>query len=342
MLNLFKKNNEYISCEWLESGISFTYEGIYNCCMFAHNTVAFKPVTPINKDWTYDFDSFIKEKKKFIKAHRKGQIIDRCLGCQRLEKRVWDNNFKIKQLAISTNTKCNANCIYCYTHKRKDFFNNINDIPILNFLKKCINANLIDENVSVLFGGGEPTINNEFEDIMDLFSKNSKCKIKIYSSGIKYSKAIENLLRAGNCELVITPDCGDRQLYKKIKGVDKFDEVWSNIQNYAAAQNKNKEQVRTKYIILPNINDNEEEIKKFFNKVIEANVSYIKPEIDITSYLKIKQDKEKLEELFKLLVFMEKYAEKRNINHGLAGNMHCAVEEHRNLYDKIKNEYKED
>ena len=185
-------------------------------------------------------------------------------------------------------------------------------------------------------------LGNEFEDIMNLFSNNSKCKIKIYSSGIKYSKAIENLLRAGNCELVITPDCGDRQLYKKIKGVDKFDEVWSNIQNYAAAQNENKEQVRAKYIILPNINDNEEEIKKFFNKVIEANVSYIKPEIDITSYLKIKQDKEKLEELFKLLVFMEKYAEKHNINHGVAGNMHCAVEEHRNLYDEIKNEYKED
>ena len=68
----------------------------------------------------------------------------------------------------------------------------------------------------------------------------------------------------------------------------------------------------------------------------------IKPEIDITAYLKIKHDNEKLEKLFKLLVFIEKYAEKRNINHGLAGNMHCAVEEHRNLYDKIKNEYKED
>ena len=342
MFNLSGKNQEYISCEWLESGISFTYEGIYNCCMFAHNTVAFKPVTPINKDWTYDFDSFLKEKKKFIKLHRKGKIIDRCKGCQRLEKKTWDTNFKIKQLAISTNTKCNANCIYCYTHSRKEFFNKLDDIPILNFFKKCIKDNLIDENVSILFGGGEPTINKEFEDLLSLFSQYPNCKIKIYSSGIKYSPSIEQCLNTGNCELVITPDCGDRELYKRIKGVDKFDEVWSNIQKYAAAQNENRNQVRTKYIILPTINDNEEEIKKFFNKVVEANVSYIKPEIDITAYSKIKQDKEKLVKLFKLLVFMEKYAEKLNINHGVAGNMHCAMEGNRNLYDEIKNEYKED
>ena len=336
MFEFLRKQQEYISCKWLEYGINFTHEGISNCCMYAHNDNNNETIIPLNPDNTYNYEKFIEQKKYFKEQHRQGNIIKRCENCPFLRLKKWDNDFHIKQLIINTSTRCNADCIYCFTHKDKEYFNKFKDIPIYEFIKTLKSKKIITDNISVIFGGGEPVLNSEFEKLTELFLNCKKSKIKIYSSGIQYSTVIEKCLRKGNCELVITPDSGTKELYQKIKNTDKFDDVWNNIQKYVEAQNENKTQVRTKYIIIPEVNDNESAINEFFNKVIETGVKYVKPEIEYNSYLEIKNSKEKLTHIFYLLKYMEQYCDNHKISHGVAGNMYCAQNEFHSLYDSVK------
>ncbi len=333
MLNFLFNSPKYISCEWLEYGMNCAYDGLYNCCMFAHTNKNFHAVCPTGKDGKYNFKEFFRIKNEYRKSHKKGIIIERCNDFPNLKESVWNKKFQIKHISIATNTKCNSDCIYCYSHKRKDMFNKMPDIPILNFLTVGFERKIFSNNIFVLFGGREPVLNHEFENILSLFLNHPFEKIKIYSSGIKYSNAIEKCLETGKCELVITLDCGDKELYKKIKNVDKFDEVMTNIKNYSSAQKHGKTQVRLKYIMLPGLNDNKKEIDKFFEKVIDANIKYIKPEIEISLYQRIKNNEKELKRYFSLLKYMENCAEINKIEHGVAGNFYCAVETYRNLYD---------
>ena len=187
MLNKILGKKEYLSCEWLEHGIHFSHEGIEHCPMYAHREDDFDAISPLTSDYKYDFDDFYKKKEIARKSHREGKLSPFCKGCFLLENKIWDKKFKITKMAISTNTRCNCNCIYCYTHEDKEKYNSKPDIPVFDYLKKLVKTHKLSKNCQIEFGGGEPVICSEFEDIMELFINNNFKSIKIHSSGIKYS-----------------------------------------------------------------------------------------------------------------------------------------------------------
>ena len=147
------------------------------------------------------------------------------------------------------------------------------------------------------FGGGEPTILPELDKLIDLFLKNGFSNIRIPSSGIKYSNMIAKGISTGQISVVVSVDSSSRETYKKIKQIDKYDTVCKNLKKYAKAQRKppvnaSYEEidscygVMSKYIIIPGINDNKEEIDNWlkFNK--ENNIEKIILDIE-NSWLKI-------------------------------------------------------
>ena len=170
MFDFFKRNKEYVSCEWLEYGIHFNMAGLFHCCMYAHSDKNDLPVSRITYNMRYNFDDFLNKKNLSRKNFRKGIIEDRCKGCYVLKKKNWNKQFKIKNMAISTNTTCNSNCIYCYTHNNKQAFNSVPDIPIYDFIEKYIKKKVITADCEVQFGGGEPVLNYEFEKILNLLA----------------------------------------------------------------------------------------------------------------------------------------------------------------------------
>lgn len=240
MFDFFSREKEYTSCKWLEYGIHFDAWGLYHCCMFSHSEANKYPVSRIKPDLTYDFKDFFKKKTSDRKNQRMGIINKRCTGCFCLENKKWERDNKIRKIAISTNTTCNAKCIYCTSEEQQNYLNKRPDIPILKFIKHLINIKQLAAGCEIEFGGGEPTIMKEFEELTQLFLENCNTIIKIHSSGIKYSETIEKALEKDRCELVISVDSGERNLYKKIKRTDSFDTVWKNISKYYKAQNMNK------------------------------------------------------------------------------------------------------
>ena len=213
------------------------------------------------------------------------------------------------------------------------------DIPVLYYIKKLIKENSIAKDCQIEFGGGEPVICGEFEELLNLFIDNSFKNIKIHSSGIQYSAAIERALKSDICVLIISPDAGNKELYRKIKGVDKFDDVWNNIIKYYNAQNQIKNMVIIKYIILLNTNDSKELIDSFFNKIIEAGIQRIDIDTDMIWYAKNRNNGADIEKLFKIVRYMENLAEKNGIQYIHQAPIGCIVDEHTELYNKTKNGY---
>lgn len=337
MFEFLKIKKEYVSCQWLEYGMHFTVLGIHFCDKYAHLASSPFPISPLIKNRTYNFSDFFKRKQNARKLARKGIIQPTCKGCYLLKKAKWMNEDKIKCIAISTNTSCNSNCIYCYTHINKRFYNNLSEIPVYEFLQKSIKTKKIEQNCEIQIGGGEPVLNSEFEKIMNLFIENSFDNIRIYSSGIQYSEAIQRSLENDLLkELVISIDSGNSDLYKRIKNNDNFFEVIKNVKRYCESQNRNKKQVRLKYVIIPYVNDNLDAINDFFEVVTETNIQFVLIDVEMNWFKENNEDENKIKGIFKLVKYMEKMCKNLNIEYGHFPSICYAIEKFHDMYDKTE------
>ena len=102
-----------------------------------------------------------------------------------------------------------------------------------------IEKNILRPGGEVAFGGGEPTIAPEFEDLIKLLTENGFTNMRIHSSGIKYSPAIAEAIKNGVLNIVISIDSGCEKTYKKIKNVNCYKKVIENMNTNVAANTAN-------------------------------------------------------------------------------------------------------
>ena len=200
-----------------------------------------------------------------------------------------------------------------------------------------VNKNKIDNNCDIHIGGGEPTLHCEFPKIIDLFVDRLNATMKIYSSGIIYSDAILKALKSNRCILSISLDSGNKELYKKIKNVDKFDEVVQNISKYCnSLEIKERELfVEMKYVILPDINDSEEYVLEFLNLVKKLGAPSVRCDINWDWLKQYKTDVKKRTNLFKIMKFMEIQCKKMNLPFCFYAEPQALIEAYKQEYDGI-------
>jgi len=340
MFNFLRKNNEYYSCEWLEGGAHFSYSGLYHCDKYAHKGSNIYPVSYLTKKRTYNFLEFSIKKYILKFLLKNGKTLTRCNGCSLLTKKDWKkSNNQFTNIAISSNTTCNSNCIYCESHKLKRAYNLRPDVPVYDILKKLFLKQKIHPDCEFQFGGGEPVLNKEFDKIIDLLIENNIHNIKIYSSAIKYSNSIEKLFKKNQInQLVISPDSGNKELYLKIKNVDEHESVWQNIKKYSLLQIEKKDIVRIKYIIISNINDKENYFKEFLEKLVETKVKLSCIDVDMESYKKNSIDENFVHKMIKLIVFFERNCKKYDLECIYFPTVSYIINQNIDLYNKIKKE----
>ena len=173
--------------------------------------------------------------------NRTPEYLEACKDCIYLQEKEWDEDNYINHFTLNHWTKCNCNCIYCYTKDNKKAFNSYKEYPLYPIIKDMFKKEIIkktDESC-IIFGGGEPTILKDFDKLIDLFLEKGCKNIRINSSGIKFSKSIAKGLKLGAISLVISTDAGCKETYEKIKEVKTYNKVWENIRKYAKAQGEN-------------------------------------------------------------------------------------------------------
>ena len=188
----------YTSCHWIQHGLSFENDHIEMCCLCCHKGGGRLYIKDEYKGKGLKWDDIFKLKEKFIEENKNGIIDPRCEGCFNLVHKEWDDNKKyINYIHFNHWTHCNSDCIYCYTSWDKKNYQKKPHYKVMPMLKELFKKKLFHPDGEVTFAGGEPTILNEFDDIINILLKNGVNRITVHSSGIKLSKAIEKGIKEG-------------------------------------------------------------------------------------------------------------------------------------------------
>ncbi len=253
-------------CYMLFTKVVFWHDKITHCCSCTTNPHA-NPIICTDELADFSFSRFIANLDKTMKLNqtRNGGP---CKGCkyikfQKVPMLPVENTFR--EISITNFTICNSRCIYCELWQEKQSFY----YPVLPIIRLMNENNLIHPDAHVSWGGGEILLYREFKDIFKYLLKNGFKQV-INTTGISYSKEIEEGLKSGIVDLQISPDAGLIETYKKVKGQDAFYKVWENIEKYSV----HSENVSVKYIIF-SLNSSEEDVRAFINNCVKAKVRQV-------------------------------------------------------------------
>ena len=324
-----KKEDHYYSCPWIEHGLVFFQYKLTMCCYCGHEGGGHTLIRDNFVGQPINWDRIFKVKEIFRRFHKKGKINTSCIGCPFLKEDKWDNENYINNLYLSHWTNCNSKCIYCYaTNNPKDF--KVDKLyNVLPYVKDMFEKGILRPGGIISFGGGEPTLLDEFEDLVNFFLDNYFWGIRVHTSGIKYSPALARAINEIRGYVVVSVDSGSKETFEKIKQVPCYDKVRETIRKYALQTTfLGRYLVSAKYIIIPGINDSIEEIEKWMIANYNAGLYTTVLDIEENWYLKNKDNIPK--HIFDLIKYAEKRAKQLNTNFEL-------YERLQNMIDKKKN-----
>ncbi len=287
MFKLFKKKKKYISCDLIEHGLDFFTNSINFCCRIPPTDKGYKKIIENYYGELIDWKKFFAIKKMYRKAMQKGNIIPECRNCIYLKEQEWDNEDYISFINFNNWTICNEHCVYCWLNdenrphqKQYNVYPAIKDMAEHGYLRKGGN---------ITIAGGEPSVAPEFDDLIKLFIYYDLSSIRVLTNATKYSEIVERGIKEGRVNIVVSVDSGTKETFIKVKRFDFYDKVWENIKKYASVQPL-PDRVKTKYILIPNINDNENEIEKWLDKSIEAGVKHVAFDVEMMWYNQNKEN----------------------------------------------------
>lgn len=282
--NLFgPKKKKYVSCPWIEYGLDFDL-GVYGsnlklCCYLSApgggNAYLIKDYFGEKINW----NKINKLRNKYRKIQQSGKTIPECQGCVFLQEGEWEQSDIVSHVIFDHWTHCNCKCTYCYTEDDKERYNKLNTYSVMPIIKDMLKKKILSPGGAIGFGGGEPTMLQEFEELISVLLENGFDNIRVPSSALKYSPIIEKGIASKQLTVVVSVDSGSGEVYKKIKQVDAYDLVCENLKKYAIAQVE-PGFVVSKYIIIPGINDTKEEIDKWLDFNASNNILSIVIDIE--------------------------------------------------------------
>ena len=157
---------------------------------------------------------------------------------------------------------CQCQCIYCDIHtsgkdKEVDEERTKNAYErLFSLVELAESLGLVAENAIYQVSCGEITIHPYRQRIMSLVRGKHVC---FYTNCFKYDEDIANMLHDDICSSInLSIDAGTSETWYRVKGFHNFDSVLSNLQKYKS-KCAGTEQITFKYIVLPGINDSQED-----------------------------------------------------------------------------------
>lgn len=273
----------YRSCHSIEGEIFFNHlNKVGYCCMLTPNggqPVLYQNYTGEPIDW----EEFFKKRDEHIELMKEGKSLPACDGCLWIKNANWDERKKeLRYVLLNIWVKCNLYCIYCSNHTDTDVINNTKEYNIIPVLKDMIEKRIITENTKIDIAGGESTLDSRFNELLTLLIDNGIKNININTNATIFSESIQKGINKGCVSIISSVDSGTGKKFKFIKKKNLWNKVWKNITSYSSViRSENHNKVRTKYIILPKVNDGKSELLKFILKSKKAKVSGIILNIDL-------------------------------------------------------------
>ena len=237
------------SCWDLENSLFLCPDEIRTCCkrFFVKDRqkgdVVLIKIDQNNQNMDTIVDFIFKRKQQLVDDINKG-INNECGGCPYLQFTDWPTTSKkVKKLSLEYNTICNLKCIYCsdkYYGGMKSRYN------VEQLVTKIIQENIIDKCELCVWGGGEPTLNENFSTLLSLLSTYCSKQLVI-TNAVVFSETVAQLLENERIKIVTSIDAGSESTYQMLRGKNKYIQVLKNLKAYAT---KKADNIMVKYIVL--------------------------------------------------------------------------------------------
>lgn len=321
-----KKEGYYYSCPWIEHGLVFFKYKLAMCCNCGHEGNSQPLIRNNFIGQTIHPGRIFKVKNMYRRFHKRGKIHEGCINCPFLKEDKWDGEHYINNLYISHWSHCNSKCMYCYSAQHPEEFSDKSAYSILPVIKNLFESGILKPGGEISFGGGEPTLLDEFEDLIEYLLDNYFWGIRVHTSGIKYSPMLARAINEIRGYVVVSVDSGSRETFKKVKNVDKYDEVRETIRKYALQTTfLGRYLVSAKYIIIPGINDNIEELEKWMSANYDAGLYTTVLDIEENWYLANRYNIPK--HIFKMIDYARKRSKELNTNFELYERLQNVLED---------------
>lgn len=309
---------KYKSCHGIEYSLVFNGVNLLTYCSLTRSQEegGGEPIFKHNYcgeivDWNELFEDR-KKKRAIIKE--KGELPE-CKNCIFLEEKEWDGAEKFANVLITNYIACNSKCIYCpMPDPTKNKLYNI--VPVL---KDMIKKDVIKKDAVIDFAGGEPTIYRWFDEALKILIKNDFTRISVNTNAIKFSRAIHEGIKKGKVSMVVSLDAGTKEMHEKVKGVKSYDKVWKNLDKYSAVYNKEKFSniLKTKFIIVPGLNDTEEEIDLWLQRTAKTKIKNVSLSLDFHWIFDKTEDIDGMKNIINLTTFFINKTKEYGFNYDL-------------------------
>ncbi|GHV19218.1 hypothetical protein FACS18949_12520 [Clostridia bacterium] len=249
------------TCEYIGRDVVLFFEGVAPCCLDG------KPF--FSKDFNggdFPIGEYIKFSEELIRQNQTEEAP--CKHCPVLREcgEIEVVKLPLRVVGISCTRGCPANCIYCPRLEENGKYVSAYDYSVT--IKDMVARGIIGDSTRVVWGGGEPVLNEHFPEICEYLADRNISQL-ILTSGTVYSQPVYNALKQNNITLVnISVDAGTKETYAKVKGINAFDKTWETIKKYTEA---NAGLVEIKYIVIPE-NCSDEEFFAFRDKCVENGI----------------------------------------------------------------------
>ena len=279
-------------CKFIDEQWAVDNNHIAFCCSdFGRNE---SPKVLFNGDHTQLVDDFIDLRKRIICELNKG-IPNECSGCSQLQESLVpeeqdDTNVTeyqgLKSLVIIGYSPCNFKCVYCDVWlSRHDPERHEIDLPGL--MKVLEERNLVTGDTSVCYGRGEITLIPKQTGMCELLEQFNGGII--FTNATRYDEGIAKFLKTGKRQIHVSMDAGCAKTFAKVKQTDLYDKVCENLHRYADEAGLDNGIV-LKYVMLPGINDNKEDVNGFLRLAKEIKVEKVQLSSDFTEKYKIDEN----------------------------------------------------
>ncbi|KGK23236.1 hypothetical protein DC58_00145 [Vibrio navarrensis] len=256
--------NKSWSCYDLHNSLFLAPDQIRTCCKRFFVDGKMKgdvALLTLDKYQYSDFsvDNVFNEKKELYVEINKGES-ERCTGCDFLEFKNWEN-IKCEYISFEYHSVCNMKCVYCsdtyYGGERSRY-------DVHSLLKDLKNKKYLTDCKAIVWGGGEPTLGENFEIMIKQISTEfPDIQQRVISNATKISQSVVDGLKKNTVSLVTSIDAGSEEKFIEVRKNKQFERVLKNLKYYSEFGAEN---ITIKYIFLDDNNSLHEIIS--FIKVI--------------------------------------------------------------------------
>ena len=221
---------------------------------------------------------FREEPNNLLERMYKGDVPEFCKGCYHLRIKNVDKVYRflepIRYISIGGSKYCNLRCEHCFFIRDNEDIKDTDISKVINFLYQLKSKGHLSEFKALRLANGEPSIIKDDIKLADYCIENS-IPVEIYTNGAKVPKTFVDGVNKGLFRIILSPDAGSREVYKKIKGKDYFETTWFNIKKYVEETSGN---VEVKFILEKgNIDD----VDNMINMCLKTGVNKVHLSMDV-------------------------------------------------------------